>query len=574
MAEQILKGIPASQGIALGPIFILQSQDLEVVRRRIEDPDQELQRLEKALEEAKEEIEGLARQTEAAVSAEEAAIFEAHAMFLQDPELLGLAQAAIEDELINAEAAWNEAVTQHVETLSALEVEYLRERAADLRDVGRRVLRLLLQAPEADLGGLIAPSVIVAEDLAPSDTIRLDRDKVLAFCTAEGGPTSHTAILARSLGVPALVGLGSKVLELDSEDIVAVDGGSGVLAVNPSAETRAQLEQKKVRQQQLQQQEQASAQEPAQTRDGHRVEVVANVGRPEDAAASLEYGAEGIGLLRTEFLYIDRTGAPSEQEQTESYRQFFAALGGHPILVRTLDVGGDKELPYIKLEPEQNPFLGVRAFRLCAKHPELIMEQLRAILRASPGHNVHIMFPMIATLEELEQARDMVQEAHSQVEAEGVPLEADIPLGIMVEIPSVVLMAEMFAQKVDFFSIGTNDLTQYTFAAERTNANVAHLTDACHPAVLRQIKQVIDAGHKAGIWTGICGELAGDPDAIPILLGLGLDEFSMSSRSIPRAKALIRRWRYSQAVELANRALSLRSAAEVRQAVAAVDTSN
>jgi phosphotransferase system enzyme I (PtsI) len=567
MPEKQLQGIPASDGIAMGPAFPLRQQELEVEGKTDCDPAEEINRLESAVAQASEEIKLLKQQAQEQVSAEEAEIFEVHAMFLEDPALIGQAQQLIKDRKISAEAGWQETVAKHSDALASLEAEYMRERAADVRDVGRRVLRHLLGIEELDLEHLNIPSVIIADDLAPSDTIRLNKDMVLAFCTAAGGPTSHSAILARSLGIPAVVGIGPEILEVSNGVELAVNGQSGLILVEPSEQSSAEFQARAEALRSQGEQYQGAAMEPATTQDGHHVEVVANVGRPKDAEQALELGAEGIGLLRTEFLFLERSEAPTEQEQTEGYKQILDSMESRPVIARTLDIGGDKEVPYIEMEPEENPFLGVRAIRLGLEQPELLMMQLRSLLRASPGHNLHIMFPMIATLEELRQAREMLKRAREQVVAEGLEIAEKIPIGIMVEIPSVVLMADQFAQEVDFFSIGTNDLTQYTFAAERANPNVAYLTDACHPAVLRQVHQVIEAAHKAGIWVGMCGEMAGDPEAIAILLGLGLDEFSMGSPSIPRAKAIVRQWTLKQARELAERALSMSSASEVRQAV-------
>ncbi|MCL4560724.1 MAG: phosphoenolpyruvate--protein phosphotransferase, partial [Chloroflexi bacterium] len=395
----------------------------------------------------------------------------------------------------------------------------------------------------------------------------MDKSKVLAFCTAGGGPTSHTAILAKAMGLPAVVGLGERLLEIPSGTQVLVDGTNGVVIANP---TRADLQafgSQRDQAKRLSQEELAHAVEPASTRDGKQVEVVANVGGAAEAASALNLGAEGIGLLRTEFLYLERDTAPDEEEQYAAYCAVLDAMETRPVVVRTLDVGGDKQLAYLDLGKEANPFLGWRAIRMCLDRPDFFKVQLRALLRSSPGHNLRIMLPMISTLDEVHQSRKLLAEARQEVEALGFQVAGSIQLGIMVEIPSVAVMADRFASQVDFFSIGTNDLTQYTFAAERTNEKVAHLGDAIHPAILRQINQVIDAAHASRIWVGVCGELAGDPQAIPILLGLGLDEFSMAPASIPHAKAVLRSWTYEQARLLAHRAMSLDSAQAVRKLV-------
>ena len=411
------------------------------------------------------------------------------------------------------------------------------------------------------------PVIVVARDLEPSQTALLDKHKVLAFCTALGGPTSHTAILAKAIGIPAVVGLGDAVLGLESGAPLLVDGAQGLVVAYPEDATRAAFEGRQASARQVAAGELAQALERAVTQDGRRVEVVANIGSLADARAAVQAGAEGVGLLRTEFLFLNRDLEPDEDEQVAAYRAIFEALGRRPVVVRTLDAGGDKPIPYLDLPREANPFLGLRAIRLCLQRPELFMKQLRALLRAGVGCDLRIMFPMIATLEEIRQARQLLARARSELAARAVPACDRFETGMMVEIPSAVWMAEAFAAEVDFFSIGTNDLTQYTFAAERTNQEVAYLADACHPAILRQIQRVVQAARGAGRWVGVCGELAGDAQAIPILVGLGVDELSMAPASIPHAKAVLRSWSYPRACQLAEQALRVSTAAEVRQLV-------
>jgi phosphoenolpyruvate-protein phosphotransferase len=407
----------------------------------------------------------------------------------------------------------------------------------------------------------------VARDLTPSDTARLDKTFVLGFCTAEGGPTSHTAILAKALGLPAVVGIGEAALSIPNQAPLLVNGTTGEVVVNPDRATRQLFEVEQQKDQELARVALAEAGRPAVTIDGRHVEIAANVGNPQDAETALEYGAEGIGLLRTEFLYLDRAMAPDEEEQLSAYNEILDSMGERPVIARTLDVGGDKELPYIDLGREANPFLGWRAIRMCLDQPDMFKIQLRALLRASPGHDLRIMFPMIATVKEVRDAHALLDEARREVQESGAETAPSIQVGIMVEVPSVVVMADQFAKEVDFFSIGTNDLTQYTMAAERTNDKVARLLDHCHPAILRQVKMVITAAHNAGIWVGLCGEMAGDPDAIPILLGLELDEFSMAPPRIPHAKAILRTWSMDDACELAAAALAMEDAFEVRALV-------
>ena len=561
------KGIPASPGISMGPAFVFFKQEIIVPSHKNTDIDGEVKRLDDALTTARDQITDLFSKAKAKVGDEEAAIFEAHALFLQDPTLTSTVHESIERQCMNAEGAWMDAIEDNAAKLEALEDEYFSARAGDIRDVGQRVLRILLGVAESDLTALSDPSIILARDLTPSDTIRLDKSLVLGFITAEGGPTSHTAILAKALGLPAVVGLGVEILSLENETPLLVDGERGEIVAHPDEATRQEFEARHHKAAIRAEAESKVAHEPAITQDGHQFEIVANIGSPQEASFALEQGAEGIGLLRTEFLYLDRKTAPDEEEQLAAYDQILDVMEDRPVVVRTLDVGGDKELPYLDLGHEANPFLGWRAIRMCLDQPDFFKVQLRALWRASPGHDLRIMFPMIATLDEVRRARALFEEARDEVKTAGHPKVEQIQIGIMVEVPSVAVLADLFAREVDFFSIGTNDLTQYTLAAERTNEKVAHLGDACHPAILRQIKRILDAAHDQGIWVGLCGELAGDPDAVPILVGLGLDEFSMAPSSIPHAKAIIRNWSLGQAQQLAAHVIDLDSATAVREYV-------
>jgi len=560
-------GIPASDGIAIGPVFLYEDEDLTIPQRTALAPEQELEHLQKALKKAETELKSLQEKAAEETSADEAAIFEAHTLFLHDPTLIDTVEKDIRNNGRIAEAAWMEGIESNAAMMEALEDDYFKARAVDIRDVGQRVLRILLGKAELDLSALNVPSIIVAKDLTPSDTVRMDKSFVLAFCTAEGGPTSHTAILAKALGLPAVVGSGEGILKLKNGDMIIVDGSCGEIVLKPDPATiksyteRREVEAKKA------QEDLSVAHEPAVTVDGREVEIVANVGNAQDARTALNFGAEGIGLLRTEFLYLDRATSPDEEEQLRAYNAVLNVMEHRPVVVRTLDAGGDKDLPYLDLGNEFNPFLGWRAIRMCLDNPDFFKVQLRALLRSSPGHDVRIMFPMIATLNEVRKAKALLAEAKEEVLAKGHDIAETIQIGIMVEIPSTAVMADLFAKEVDFFSIGTNDLTQYTLAADRTNQKIAHLGDACHPAVLRQVQRVIDAGHEAGLWIGVCGELAGDKDAIPILLGLGLDEFSMAPSSIPRAKSIIRLWTFDAARELAYAVLNYDSAEAVREHV-------
>ncbi len=561
----MLTGIPAAPGLASGPAAVWPDYALTVPRGTGRKPDVEGSRLASARKAAREEIQKLKTKVAAEAGPAEAAIFDAHLLFLDDASLLAKAQAAI-DAGTNAEAAWMDAIEHFSSQLQQLPDLTLRARAADVRDVGSRVLEHLLGRPIAGLD-LRESSIVVARDLAPSQVAALPVARVLAICTAEGGPTSHTAIIAKAWGKPAVVGLKAAVLEIRSGTQLLVDGTRGEVIIDPDEPTAWAFAKRRTLTEQRATAERSAAHEPAVTLDGRRVEVVANIGAVEEAAAALEFGAEGVGLLRTEFLYLNRHAAPQEDEQTAAYRAILEKMGTKPVIARTLDMGGDKPVPYLDLPKEPNPFLGWRAIRISLQRPELFSVQLRALLRASPGRDLRIMFPFIATPDELRAAKAALETARGDVAAAGHAVAKRIQVGMMVEIPSAVILADVFAREVDFFSIGTNDLTQYTLAADRSNERVASLGDACHPAVLRQIKSVIDAAHKAGRWVGVCGEMAGDPEAVPLLLGLRLDEFSMVPQAIPPAKAAIRRWSLAGAQQLASQALQLDSASAVRSLV-------
>ncbi len=562
-----LQGIAASRGIAIGPAFHFQRADLSFERCTVEDPAAEWARCQAALETACEQLADVYAKAEAESGEEQAVIFQAHALMLEDPELLEAVQTAIEEQCTNAESALSDAAEMYAQMLEALDNEYLSARAADVRDVATRVLRILLGVAESPTAGLAIPSIVLARDLTPSDTVLLDKSLVLGFCTAEGGATSHTAILARGLGLPAIVGTGPDILDTPAGATLVLDGSDGTLLVEPDKETVARCRARQAAAATVLTQARQVAHEPAVTHDGHRVEVVANVGNVEGAQAALEAGAEGVGLFRTEFLYLERSCLPDEEEQYRAYRAVVDVFGDQLVILRTLDIGGDKHLPYLDLPREMNPFLGLRAIRLCLARPELFRPQLRAALRAGAGRHLKLMFPMVATVAEVRAARAALEECRAELLAEGQPVAEEMEVGIMVEIPAAALLADHLAAEVDFFSIGTNDLSQYTLAADRTNASVAALADAFHPAVLRLVRDVIAAAHAQGKWVGLCGELAGEPLAIPILLGLGLDEFSMTPPAIPLAKQVIRALTLDEAREVAQAVLELDSAGAVRALV-------
>ena len=561
-----LKGIPASPGVAIGPAALYRPRPPEVVARAIDDAAGEWRRLRAAVDTARDEIDALHRRAVAQVGADEAAIFEAHLLFLQDPLLVEATRDRIYSEKINAEAAWQRETAAMAATYREMADDYMRARAADVEDVAQRVLRGLMGVAPPSLD-FAAPAILIAADLTPSDTARLDRERVLAVCTELGGATAHSAILARALGIPAVVGLGHAVWQVAEGQHVAVDGNAGALWLQPDEAQVASLTAQREAWLETQRRDKAAGQGAAATPDGRRVEIAANVGSPNDVAPALEFGAEGVGLFRTEFLFMDRAAAPSEEEQFEAYRRAARAAGGRPLIIRTLDVGGDKPLPYLDLGEEANPFLGWRAIRFCLERPDVFMPQLRAILRASAAEdgprNVKLMLPMIGAPAEVHAARAMLATAQAELRAAGVPYDEGMEVGIMIEVPSAVAVADQLARLVDFFSIGTNDLTQYVMAADRGNARVAELASAFQPAVLRMVRDAATAAHNAGIWIGMCGELAGNPLAAPVLVGLGLDELSMSAPSIPAVKAAVRRFSLADAQRIAAAALALDSAEAV-----------
>jgi phosphocarrier protein FPr len=562
-----LIGVAASPGCAIGPAVLLHFAEPTVERKPIENAAQEWARLQSALDAVRASTEALRDQIARSADKYDAAIFDAHLMFLNDPEFLGGVRHTIEAEHVNAEWAWKDAIEASAQSFEAIDDEYMRARAADVRDIGRQVLAQLTgQGKDVELPHA---GILIAIDLAPSDTARLDRSKVLGICTERGGPTSHSAILARTLSIPAVVGLGPTIMTIEDGISLIVDGQGGQVLTAP---TSAVIDDytKRLKDWHLARDTARSASAaPAVMKDGTAIEVVANIGSTEDARAAIDNGAEGVGLLRTEFLFLDRRDAPGEEEQFDAYRTIAEVMGERPVIVRTLDVGGDKPLAYLDLGREENPFLGQRAIRLCLNRPDIFKTQLRAILRATPKHNLKIMFPMIADVTEVRRARALLNEARAELQAEKAPLADRVDVGIMVEIPAAAILAHVLAPEVDFFSIGTNDLTQYTFAAERGNRAVAHLQDALHPAVLIQIRQTVQAAGAYGKWVGVCGELAGDPAAIPILIGLGVKELSMASGSIPKAKQIIRGLSMKEAQASAAQAMQLDTAEAVRKLIKA-----
>lgn len=563
MSEKTFKGIPASDGIAIGPVFCYIPAILNVPVCTAGTAEQEMSRFHAACDQARIELQGLYTAIEKRVGKEEAAIFEAHQEMLSDPALDGKVRELVEIGQ-TAEQALVKATEELANLLAGMGDELFAARALDVRDVGRRILRIMLGLPDTALSAVTQPSIIVAEDLTPSDTASLDPALTLGFITAQGGLTSHSAILARTLGLPAIVGMGGVLLENVSSDVcIVMDGRTGDMIVEPEQATIARYEEVKTWRASQLEILKASAQQEAHTANGRRVEVAANIGEVASARDAMEFGAEGIGLLRTEFLYLDNVQPPSEEKQYNIYREIFEVMSGRPVIVRTLDIGGDKPPSYLPFPEEMNPFLGWRAIRISLDEPELFKTQLRAILRAAVGHRARIMFPMVSDLDELRRARDIVETVKRDLEHDSVEFAADVPVGIMVETPAAAVLVDVLAEASDFFSLGTNDLTQYTMAVDRGNAKVSNLFQPLHPAVLRLIKQTIDAGHSKGKWVGMCGELAGMTKAIPILLGFGLDEFSMNPRAVPEAKHLVGKLTDEKAREIAMQAMSFGTAAEI-----------
>jgi len=560
-----IKGSPAAPGIAIGPAFWVQPVKIEFSQRPVDTPEAEFKRLEDSRDRVQQSMQLILEQSAQNLGAEEKAIFEAHRLMLNDPDLWSLVKEKVFSRHLIAEAAWDEAIIFYINQLKSLDDKYFQARALDIRDIGSQVLRHLLGIPEVNLESLPAPVIVLALDLFPSDTIRLDRSKLLGFCTCDGGPLSHTAILARALGLPAVIGVGAKLKDLQNGTQLIMNGMSGEIIADPDAAALDEFGLLREKQRRIYTEAKQNAHLPAQTLDGRRVEVFANIGSTQDARLALEMGAEGVGLLRTEFLYMERTSAPDEYAQSEAYQAILDVMETRPVVIRTLDIGGDKSPSYMDLGKEMNPFLGWRAIRVCLEQPDFFKAQLRALLQAGKGHDVHIMFPMIATLDEFQRAKAMLEEARRELSTAGLPQVEKVEVGMMVEIPSAVILADAFARDVDFFSIGTNDLTQYTFAADRTNPKVSSLTNAFHPAIFRQIDRVVDAAHAQGIWVGVCGELAGDPEAIPILLGVGVDELSMAPTAIPIAKQEIRSWSMQACQRIAKQALDCVSSEQIRQ---------
>lgn len=559
----ILTGIAASNGVAIAKAYTLETPDLSYETKKVDDIDTEVNRLHDALTVSKKELEKIKENARLSLGDEHAEIFSAHLLVLSDPELITPMEDKIKNDNVNAEKALDDVANMFIDMFKGMDNEYMRERAADIQDVTKRVMAHLLQVTFPDPALIDEEVVIIAEDLTPSDTAQLNKQFVKGFTTNIGGRTSHSAIMARSLEIPAVVGTKTVTEDVSEGDIVVVDGIDGKVVINPTEDELATYKQKQA---DFEKQKEIWAQlkdEPTISKDGEHVELVANIGTPDDVVGVLNNGGEGVGLYRTEFLYMGNSDFPTEDEQFEAYSSVLKQMGEKPVVVRTLDIGGDKELSYLDLPKEMNPFLGFRAIRLCLERDDIFRTQLRALLRASVHGNLKIMFPMIATLDEFRSAKALLLEEKDNLKAEGVEISDDIEVGIMVEIPATAVIARQFAKEVDFFSIGTNDLIQYTLAADRMNERVSYLYQPYHPAILNLVNNVIEAAHAEGKWAGMCGEMAGDSIAIPILLGLGLDEFSMSATSILPARTQIKDLSKEELRSYKDELLSMSTADEV-----------
>lgn len=566
--SKLIKGIAASDGVAIAKAYLLVEPDLTFDKNeKVTDVEGEVAKFNNAIEASKVELTKIRNNAEVQLGADKAAIFDAHLLVLDDPELIQPIQDKIKNENANAATALTDVTTQFVTIFESMDNEYMKERAADIRDVSKRVLSHILGIELPNPSMIDESVVIVGNDLTPSDTAQLNKEFVQGFATNIGGRTSHSAIMSRSLEIPAIVGTKSITQEVKQGDMIIVDGLNGDVIVNPTEDELIAYQDKRERYFADKKELQKLRDADTVTVDGVHAELAANIGTPNDLPGVIENGAQGIGLYRTEFLYMGRDQMPTEEEQFEAYKEVLEAMNGKRVVVRTLDIGGDKELSYLNLPEEMNPFLGYRAIRLCLAQQDIFRPQLRALLRASVYGKLNIMFPMVATINEFREAKAILLEEKENLKNEGHDISDDIELGIMVEIPATAALADVFAKEVDFFSIGTNDLIQYTLAADRMSECVSYLYQPYNPSILRLVKQVIEASHKECKWTGMCGEMAGDETAIPLLLGLGLDEFSMSATSILKARRQINGLSKNEMTELANRAVDCATQEEVIELV-------
>ncbi|MFI3209865.1 MAG: phosphoenolpyruvate--protein phosphotransferase [Peptostreptococcaceae bacterium] len=560
-----IKGIGASPGIALGKALVVKETELVIEKKVVTDTSLEITKLEDAVKVSKEELIKVKEKALVELGEHEAQIFEAHLLVLEDPELLDSTKAKINDDKVNAEFALNEVKEMFVSIFESMDNEYMRERAADIKDVTNRILRHILGVKVVDLANLDEEVILIAHDLTPSDTATMNKKMVLGFLTDIGGRTSHTAIMARTLEIAAIVGLSDATQTIKDGEYIVFNGNTGEVIVNPDEETIAKYTTLKKEYEDYKETLKLLKGQESKTTDGRHVELAGNIGSPNDVEGLLNNDAEGVGLYRTEFLYMDKEDTfPTENEQFEAYKTVLEKMDNKPVVIRTLDIGGDKELPYFDMEHEMNPFLGYRAIRICLDRTDIFKTQLRALYRASVHGKLRIMFPMISSLEELLQAKEVIKEVLAELDSEKIVYSDDVQVGMMIEIPSAAMISDILAKHVDFFSIGTNDLIQYTCAVDRMNQKISHLYNQFNPAVLRLIKMVIDSAHKEGKWVGMCGESAGDTSMIPVLLGFGLDEFSMSPISILPARKLINSLSFEEMQAFSNKVVEMGTAEEIK----------
>ena len=558
----MLKGIAASSGITIAKAYKLETPQI-TIEKKDSNPQEEIEKFKNALAASRKDIETIKERATGKLSDEELEIFDAHLMVVDDPAMSDEVISMIENEKVNAEYALDVVSNNYISMFESLDDEYMRERAADIKDVTTRIKYHILGVDVADLSLIDQEVIVVAHDLTPSDTAQLDKKFTKGFATEIGGRTSHSAIMARSLEIPAVVGIASVMSEVKHGDLLILDALKGQLIVNPDEKTIEQYQEKAEKYQKEVAALKVLKDKETITTDGHKVEIVGNIGTPDDVAGVIDNGGEGVGLYRTEFLYMNSTELPTEEQQFEAYKKVLVAMNGKPVVVRTLDIGGDKKLPYLPIDPEMNPFLGYRAIRLCLDRKDIFRTQLRALLRASAYGKLRIMFPMIATIDEFVSAKALLEEEKEKLVKEGVEVGQDLRVGMMVEIPAAAVLADEFAKYADFFSIGTNDLIQYSMAADRMSEKVSYLYQPLNPSILRLIKLTIDGAHSQGKWCGMCGEMAGEPDAMAVLMGLGLDEFSMSATSILKARSIANSISYQEMQQLAAKAVKCQRAQEV-----------
>lgn len=563
--EIVLKGTGVSPGVAIGPAFLITRSEVRFVERAIEADEvpREIVRFEEALISTRGQLRDIQQKVEKALDRKSASIFDAHLLVVDDRSFVEEVIRGLHARKVNVEVVMQEVAGRYAEALAQLGDEYLRERATDVRDVVRRIMHNLAGQSLTDVGGLSEPCIVLAADLSPSDTATLSRDRVTAFATDLGSPTSHTAIMARALEIPAVVGLHNATVRVSSGDRVLVDGTTGQVIVHPSAETLERYGSIARARETIRTRLDTLRDEPARTLDGYEIELAGNIELPQDVDAVLRHGARGIGLFRSEFLFLSRTHLPDEMAQARAYDEVARRLAPAPVVIRTLDLGGDKFASSLQMPQELNPYMGWRAIRFCLAQPDLFITQLRAILRASVHGNVRIMYPMISNVDEVIQANQILERAKEELKHEGVPFDEAVEVGIMIEVPSAALIAHQLARRVQFFSIGTNDLIQYTLAVDRVNEQVTYLYEPTHPAILRLIRQTIEAARGAGIWSGLCGEMGGNPLLTPLLVGLGVDELSVSPSMAPLVKSVIRNVTYSECEKLAAEALQCEAGADV-----------